>query len=45
MLSVEQKIGEQKIDVVFAEDQARPIEHKQSAKVYCYDAFKVGKAF
>jgi hypothetical protein len=28
LLAVEQKIGEQKIDVIFAEDQARPIEQQ-----------------
>jgi hypothetical protein len=28
LLAVEQKIGEQKIDIVFAEDQARSIEQQ-----------------
>ena len=28
LLALEQKIGEQKIDVVFAEDEARPIEQQ-----------------
>jgi hypothetical protein len=28
LLALEQKIGEQKIDVVFAEDQSRPVEQQ-----------------
>jgi hypothetical protein len=32
LLAVEQKIGEQKIDVIFAEDQARPIEQQAISK-------------
>ena len=32
LLAVEQKIGEQKIDVIFAEDRARPIEQQAISK-------------
>jgi hypothetical protein len=43
LLAVEQKIGEQKIDVIFAEDQARPIEQQaisQGILLWCFQGWQ-----
>ncbi len=45
LLAVEQKIGEQKIDVVFAEHQARPIEQQEITGYIAVMVLRLAKLF